>query len=78
MLYRKKYLIGVYAPETDGETLLGLCENIREFSKLMKISYDSAAQILHLLFTKQTHFIRFAGRLCTVEFILDIDDDKTK
>ena len=49
MLYRKKYLIGVYAPLSEGETLLGLCENIREFSELMKISYNSAAQILHLL-----------------------------
>lgn len=76
-LYRKKYLIGVYAPKSDGETLLALCENIAEFAELMKINRSNAAQILHLLFTKQTHYIRFGGRLCTVEFILDVDD-KTK
>ena len=73
-MYRKKYLIGVYAPIEDGETLLGLCDNIKEFAELMKIKYNNAAQILHLLFTKQTHYIRFSGRLCTVEFILDIDN----
>ena len=73
-MYRKKYLIGVYAPIQYGETLLGLCSNIREFSSLMNISYDNAAQILHLLFTKQTHYIRFHGMLCTVEFILDIEE----
>ena len=77
MLYRKKYLIGIYAPKDEGETLLGLCSSIKEFAELMRIKYDNAVQILHLLFTNQTHYIRFAGRLCTVEFILDIEDDKT-
>lgn len=71
MLYRKKYLIGIYEPVQYGETLIGLCSNIREFSEFMKISYDNAVQILHLLFTKQTHYIRFHGMMCTVEFILD-------
>lgn len=70
-MYRKKYLIGIYEPEYKGETLVGLCNNIREFSELMHITYDNAVQILHLLFTKQTRRIRFCGELCTVEFIPD-------
>lgn len=74
-MYRKNYLIGIYAPKSEGETLLGLCSDIREFSKLMKISYDNAVQILHLLFTKQTHYIRFYGKICSVEFILDTDEE---
>ena len=73
-MYRKKYLIGIYGPKNEGETLLGLCNNIREFAELMNIKYDNAVQILHYLFTKQTHFIRFYGKICTVEFILDIED----
>lgn len=76
MLYRKKYLIGIYSPKNTGETLLGLCSSIREFQELMHIKYDNAVQILHYLFTKQTHFIRFAGMLCTVEFILDKTEDE--
>ena len=75
-MYRKKYLIGVYAPKEEGETLLALCSSIREFAGLMKISYDHAVQTLHYLFTKQTHYIRAYGRLCSVEFILDIDDEE--
>ena len=73
-LYRGKYLIGVYGPLEEGETLLGLCSNISEFAQLLRITKNNAHVILHLLFTKQTHFIRFANRLCTVEFILDTDD----
>lgn len=73
-MYRKNYLIGIYAPVSEGETLMGLCTNIREFAEFMNIKYDNAVQILHLLFTKQTHYIRFCGKLCTVEFILDIED----
>ncbi len=76
-MYRKKYLIGIYEPVERGETLIGLCTSIREFAEFMRIKYDNAVQILHLLFTKQTHYIRCNGELCTVEFILDIDLDKT-
>ena len=68
-LYRNKYLIGVYAPESEGETLLALCANAREFAALMSITVKNAVQILHYLFTKQTSRIRFCGRLCSVEFI---------
>lgn len=73
-MYRKNYLIGIYAPVSEGETLMGLCTSIREFADFMNIKYDNAVQILHLLFTKQTHYIRFCGKMCTVEFILDIED----
>ena len=73
-MYRKKYLIGIYGPKSQGETLLGLCSDIREFAELMHINYNNAVQILHYLFTKQTHFIRFCGTMCTVEFIIPIDD----
>lgn len=74
-MYRKKYLIGVYAPVEEGETLLALCSNIKEFAELMEIKYTNAVMILHLLFTRQTSRIRFCHRLCSVEFIRD--EDKT-
>lgn len=74
-LYRKKYLIGVYAPIEEGETLLGLCSNISEFAQLLGIEKRTACTTLHYLFTKQTHFIRYCGKLCTVEFILDVDEN---
>lgn len=74
-MYRKKYLIGIYTPLSEGETLVALCANTKEFAELMGIKYENATQILHMLFTKQTRCIRFYGKLCSVEFILDIDDE---
>lgn len=68
-MYRKKYLIGIYSPINEGETLLALCSNINEFAELMGIKYQNAVQILHYLFTKQTTCIRFCRKLCSVEFI---------
>ena len=74
-MYKGKYLIGVYGPEEEGETLLGLCGNVREFAKLLHIKESNADQILRMLFTHQTHFLRFCGKMCTVEFILDVEVD---
>lgn len=74
MLYRKKYLIGVYAPLIEGETLLALCYNTKEFSELMGITIENATQILYYLFTKKTNSIRFNGSLCSVEFILEEEE----
>ena len=68
-MYRKKYLICIYAPVTEGETLIALCTSIREFSKFMSITYDHAVQTLHYLFTKQVTCIRLYGKLCSVEFV---------
>lgn len=72
-MYKGKYLIGVYAPVSEGETLLGLCNSVREFAKFAKIKEPNADQILRMLFTHQTHFIRLFGKMCTVEFILDVE-----
>ena len=73
-LYRGSYLIGVYAPISEGETLLALCAGIGEFSELMGITRHNASQILSLLFAKRTKFLMFAGRLCSVEFIEEDDE----
>lgn len=73
-LYKNKYLIGVYAPVEYGETLLGLCCNVKEFAELMKIDARDASQILRMLFSKQTKFIRYNKMICAVEFILDTDE----
>ena len=68
-LFKNKYLIGIYSPITEGETLLALCDNAWEFAKLMNINYAHAHKTLSLLFKKQINFIRFFGKNCTVEFI---------
>ena len=73
MLYKKKYLIGIYGPKEEGETLLGLCDNIKQFAEFMHINYGNAEVILRLLFTHQTRFLRLYGKMCTVEFILDTE-----
>lgn len=68
-LYRNRYYICVYAPIADGETLLALCSDCREFAEATGTSYKSAVQILHYLWTGKTNRIRFAGRLCSVAFV---------
>lgn len=75
-MYKKNYLIGIYGPIREGEPLLGLCDNIKEFSQLLGINKNTAGVILHKLWNKQTRFIRFNGRLCTVEFILDVESNE--
>ena len=69
MLYRNHYLIGVYAPKNEGETLLALCENSQEFAELLEISIESSRMILSNIFRGKYNLIRFFGRKCTVEFI---------
>ena len=68
-LYRNKYLIGIYGPLCEGEPLLALVDNIREFAKLMNIKYTNAKVILNKLWNKHNNFIIYCGRRCTVEFI---------
>lgn len=68
-LFKGKYLIGIYAPIEEGETLLALCDNAWEFSDLMEISYRTAFKILSNIFNKQTNFIRFFGKNCSIAFI---------
>jgi len=72
-LFKNKYLIGIYAPECEGETLLGLCDNAKEFSEFMGITYKNAHDILTKLFLGIRHYIRFCGKICKVEFI-DIEE----
>ena len=69
MLYRKKYLIGIYGSLLDGEPLLALVDNIKEFSKLMGIKYTNAKVILNKIWHKNSNFIIYCGKRCTVEFI---------
>ena len=67
--YKKKYCIGVYAPKSEGETLIALLDNISEFAKFMNIRRDNASEILRLLFNKKCSHLRYKNKLCTVEFI---------
>lgn len=73
-MYRKQYLIGIYAPISEGETLLALCYNIKEFAELMGIKYSAANQILHYIFVGKNQGIRFQGRICSVAFIEEDDE----
>lgn len=74
-LYRNNYLVGIYGPESEGETLLALVDNISQFAELMEITKLNAANILSNLFNKKYDSIRFLGRLCKVEFI-EVEEDE--
>ena len=74
-LYKNKYLIGIYAPKCDGETLLGLCDCAKEFADFIGINIDQAYVVLSKLFNKEHHFIRFLGKICSVEFIDMLEEE---
>ena len=57
--YRKMYLIGIYSPLEEGEQLLALCDNAKQFADLMEITEEDANMILFRIFNKKTNFIRF-------------------
>ena len=44
--YRGRFLIGVYTLINEGETLIALCENTKEFAKFMNITENNADVIL--------------------------------
>lgn len=67
--YRGKYLIGVYGPIKDGETLIALCDNGTEFAEFLGIKLTNATMILSKIWNKKCSFIRFQNMCCTVEFI---------
>lgn len=69
-LYRNQFIIGIYGPLSEGEQLIGLCDNVKEFAQFMDIKETNARVILNKLFHKECNFIRFYGKICTVEFIV--------
>lgn len=73
--YKGKYMIGIYAPIDQGETLLRLCDNIKEFANVLGITRDNAGMILHAMYTRTHKYIRFNGMKCSVEFI-EVEDDE--
>ncbi len=75
MLYRGKYLIGIYSLISEGEQLLALVDNYQEFAKLMNIKPSNAAMILSNLFKHKTNKIIYQGKVRTVEFIEYIEEN---
>lgn len=67
--YRGKYSIAVYSLINEGETLLALCDNYKEFAEFMGTSNASALMILNHLFSGKNKYIKLNGKLRTVEFI---------
>lgn len=67
--YRGRFAIGIYASEYEGETLLALCDNVREFAKLMNIKESCARMILQNFFTGKNKHIVFNKKFRTLEFI---------
>ena len=74
VMYKNKYLIGIYAPVEQGETLLRLCESVSEFAHVLGISMNNAYSILNRLWTGEHKYIRFERMCCGVEFIDDSED----
>lgn len=71
--YRGKFMIGVYNSISEGETLLALCDNTREFASFMQITDNNADVILHNLYYGKTQYIKIDGKFGTVEFI-EVDE----
>ena len=67
--YRGKYIIGIYSLLNEGETLLALCDSVKEFARLMKIKESNARMILQKIYTGKSKHIVYANKLRCVEFI---------
>lgn len=67
--YRGRFMIGVYSLLCEGETLIALCENEKEFAKYLNTNQNNADVILHNLFYGVTKYIKLNGKLRKVEFI---------
>jgi len=67
--YRGKYSIAVYSLISEGETLLALCDNYKEFAEFLGTTERSALMILNHLFKGRNKYLRLNGKLRTVEFI---------
>ena len=68
-LYRGRFMIGIYSLEDEGETLLALCENVKEFAKLMNIKETHARMILQRAYHGKSKHIVFSKKFRTLEFI---------
>ncbi len=69
MLYKNKYLIGIYSLLNEGEQLLALVDNAHEFADLMEISYSKASVILSKHFHGVNDKIVYRGKIRTLAFI---------
>lgn len=73
-MYKGKYLIGVYSTIKEGETLLALCDNAREFAKVLDTTLESASAILSKIWNNTTKYIIYNNKVRYVEFILAEDE----
>lgn len=71
--FRGRFMIGVYALKHEGETLLALCDNIREFASYLNRSEEYARITISQIETGYKKFIKLNGKLRTVELI-EVED----
>lgn len=69
-LYKQLYNIAVYSDLKDGETLLALCDNAKEFANYLKVSENSARAILSKVFHGKTRYIIVNNKIRFIEFII--------
>lgn len=74
-LYKKIYNIAVYSSIKEGETLLALLDNAKEFAHFLQTTENSAKAILSKLFHKKMKYIVVNKKFATVEF-LNLEDDE--
>ena len=67
--YRGKFMIRVYSLLHEGETLLALCDNTKEFANFLKTTENAARMALSDLFNGKRNYIKLNGKIRTVEFI---------
>lgn len=76
MLYKNKYMIGLYETRDDDDSLFQLFDNSREFADFFNITIYNASTILKKAFDRKTNFFKYQGRLLKIVFIEDTEDDE--
>lgn len=75
MLYKNKYMIGLYETKTDDDSLFQLFDNSREFAEFFNITIQNASTILKKAFDRKTNFFKYQGRLLKIVFIEEEEDE---
>lgn len=69
-LYKNLYNICIYNSLNEGETLLALLDNAKEFAEYLKISENSARAILSKVYHGKANYIVINHKIRYIEFII--------
>lgn len=72
MLYKSKYLIGVYKALEDDDSLVCLCESVHQFARFFDLTSSDASSVITYAFKNKGHRFKWRGETCEIVFIDEV------